>query len=251
MTSQIIPKERLFSYQRWQMDTFERQPPPDLLKPEFGGGHPQHEVETGNERESCGMQAGIQSAEEEAEQARRQARHEAYAAGFEAGRIAGYETGYETGHNAGLQAGYQSGSEQARAEASKLEALLHGFQKELAVADQAISHDLLMLALGLARQMTREALRIKPELVLAVVRECLQQEPAFGQPAQLFLHPDDAALIRQYLIQELDGWTICIDLQLERGSCRIKIGHGQTDASVAVRWQRITGALGQNGHWLE
>lgn len=251
MTSQIIPKERLFSYQRWQMDTFERQQSPDPLRPEFGGGHSQHGVETGNEGEPSDMQAGIPSAEEEAEQARQQAKHEAYAAGLEAGRVAGYETGYETGHNAGFQAGYQSGSEKARAEANKLEALLHGFQKELAVADQTISHDLLMLALGLARQMTREALRIKPELVLAVVRECLQREPAFGQPAQLFLHPDDAALVRQYLVQELDGWTICIDLQLERGGCRIKIGHDQTDATVAARWQRITGALGQNGHWLE
>ena len=247
MKSRIIPKERLSSYQHWKMDAFERERP---LVPRPGGEERQPRG-GGGEGEPGAAQAGTQSTDERIEQAHQQAKHEGYTTGHEAGRNAGYEAGYEAGHDAGYQAGYTAGGEHAAAEAAKLQALLYGFQKELAVADQAIGNDLLMLALGLARQMTREALRIKPEIVLAVVRECLQQEPAFGQPAQLFLHPEDAALVRQYLNQELDGWTICVDLQLERGGCRTKIGHSQADATVAARWQRITRTLGQNGHWLE
>ncbi|HEX8873076.1 MAG TPA: flagellar assembly protein FliH [Nitrosospira sp.] len=243
MSSRIIPKERLFSYQRWQMDAFEPEQP---LAPQLAGEEWQHRG--GDSAGGAGIdQAGAQSAGEQIEQARQQAKLEGYAAGLEAG----HESGYQAGHDAGYQAGYQSGNEQARAEASQLEALLHGFQKELAVADQTIGNDLLMLALGLARQMTREALRLKPELVLAVVRECLQQESAFGQPAQLFLHPEDAVLVRQRLDQELDGWTIGVDPHIERGGCKIKVGHSDADATVAVRWQRITQALGYSGHWLE
>ncbi len=226
----------------------------------------------GRSRRGLGMRVGNQGARagraraavlklepsilhEQAERAHQQATHDGYAAGLEAGQQAGYEAGYEAGQNGGYQAGYQAGyatgGEHAAAEAAGLKTLLHAFERELATADQAIGSDLLLLALGLARQMTREALRIKPELVLAVVRECLQQEPVFTQPAQLFLHPEDAALVRQYLSQELDGWTICADLQLERGGCRTKLSHTHIDATVATRWQRIMQALGQNGHWLE
>jgi len=252
MAGRIIPKERSSSYTHWEMDAFEQ-------------GRP-YAPEPGDERErqpgslgKGGGRGGTRHAYEQAERAHQQAEHDGYAAGLEAGRKAGYEAGYEAGHNEGYQAGYQAGyeagcaagHEHITAEAVKLQALLYAFQKELTVADQAIGNDLLLLALGLARQMTREALRIKPELVLAVVRECLRQEPVFGQPAQLFLHPEDAALVHQYLGQELDGWTICADLQLERGGCRIKMGHTYIDATVATRWQRILQALGQSGHWLE
>jgi flagellar assembly protein FliH len=198
---------------------------------------------------------GIEHLHEQVERAHQQAKHDGFAAGHEAGYKAGYEAGQEAGHNEGYQAGYQAGyavgGERAAEEAVSLKTLLHAFERELVTADQAIGNDLLLLALGLARQMTREALRIKPELVLAAVRECLQQEPVFTQPAQLFLHPEDAALVRQYLSEELGGWTICADLQLERGGCRAKLSHTHIDATVPTRWQRIMQALGQNGRWLE
>ncbi|SEK69271.1 flagellar assembly protein FliH [Nitrosovibrio tenuis] len=247
MASRIIPKERLSSYQRWKMDAFEGEQPrvPEPGVERLWSGR------AGMKRDSSAGQAGAQHLHEQIEQAHQQAKHEGYAAGHEAGQEAGYEAGYKVGHNAGYQAGYKAGGDHAAAEVIKLEALLQSFQKELAIADQAIGSDLLILALSLAKQMTREALRIKPELMVAVVRECLQQEFAFGQPAQIFLHTEDAALVRQYLNQELDGWTICIDSKLERGGCRIKMGHSQTDATVTTRWQRICQALGQNGTWLE
>jgi flagellar assembly protein FliH len=222
MASRIIPKERSSSYTHWEMDAFEQGRP---SAPEPGDERERQPGSVGK----GGGRGGTRHAYEQAERAHQQAEHDGYAAGLEAGRKAGYEAGYEAGRDEGYRAGYQvgyeagcaAGNEHITAEAVKLQALLYAFQKELTVADQAIGNDLLLLALGLARQMMREALRIKPELVLAVVRECLRQEPVFGQPAQLFLHPEDAALVHQYLGQELDGWTICADLQLERGGCRI------------------------------
>jgi len=233
------------------MDTFEQA---GRSAPEFGD-EPGRPASVGRKGERASTQTGTQHLQDQAERAHQQAMQDGYTVGLETGREAGYEAGHEAarneGYQAGYQAGYTAGGEHAAAEAVKLQALLHTFGKELAAADQAVSNDLLLLSLGLARQMTREALRIKPELVLSVVRECLQQEPVFGQPAQLFLHPEDAALVRQYLSEELDGWTIYGDLQLERGGCRIKIGHSDVDATVPTRWQRIIQALGQNGHWLE
>jgi flagellar assembly protein FliH len=245
MANRIIPKERLSSYKNWEMDAFE-QTGPSVSR--FGENRQTENTDRKGAR-------GTEHLHEQVERAHQQAKHEGFAVGHEAGYTAGYESGQEAGHNEGYQAGYHAGyaagGERTAEEVVSLKSLLHAFERELATADQAIGNDLLLLALGLARQMTREALRIKPELVLAAVRECLQQEPIFTQPAQLFLHPEDAALVRQYLSQELDGWTICTDLQLERGGCRAKLSHTHIDATVGMRWQRIMQALGQNGHWLE
>jgi flagellar assembly protein FliH len=228
MTSQIIPKAHLPTYQRWEMDAFEIAPDPVS---DFCAGKQDDSSESGG--------ALVLPTVEQIERIHQQAQQEGYAVGNEAGFKAGHELGC------------RAGDEQARAEAIKLQELLCGFQRELTHADQAVGNNLLTLALCLAKQMVREALRVKPELMLAVVRECIQQEAAFSQPVQLFLHPDDAALVRQHLNHELNDCKVSVDIGLERGGCRIKIGNSHTDATLATRWQRIAQALGQNSNWLE
>jgi flagellar assembly protein FliH len=228
MTSQIIPKARLSTYQRWEMDAFE---PARESASDSCAGTQDDSSESGG--------ALILPTVEQIERIHQQAQQEGYAGGNEAG--------FKIGHELGRRAG----DEQASAEAIKLQELLRSFQRELTHADQAVANDLLTLALCLAKQMVREALRVKPELMLAVVRECMQQETAFSQPVQLFLHPDDAALVRQHLDHELNDCKVSVDTSLERGGCRIKMGNSHTDATLPTRWQRIAQALGQNGNWLE
>jgi flagellar assembly protein FliH len=228
MASRIIHKERPAAYQRWEMDTFE---PAVVSTPEPGEGK--------HENADNASTAVILPTVEQIEQIHQQARQE------------GYATGYEAGFNTGQAAGDHAASALGAAEVGKLQGLLHDFQRELTNADQAISDNLLTLALCLARQMLREALKVKPELMLGVVRDCLQNDAAFGQPLQLFLHPDDAALVREHLHHELNDCTVCVDSSLDRGSCRIKTGSGQIDATLATRWQRMVQTLGQNSNWLE
>lgn len=228
MASRIIHKERLATYQRWEMDTFE---PVEVSVAEPAEGK-RESAENSNT-------AVILPTVEQIEQIHQQARQEGYAAG------------YEAGFNAGQEAGYQAASAQGAVEVGKLQALLHNFQRELTNADQAVSDNLLALALCLARQMLREALKVRPELMLGVVRDCLQNDAAFSQPVQLFLHPDDATLVREHLHHELNDCTVCVDASLDRGSCRIKTGSGQIDATLATRWQRMVQTLGQSSNWLE
>ena len=229
MTSQVIPKERLSAYERWEMDAFEPAFQPSM-------------ADSGNEKEE---DEGAPDTKvmlptvEQIERIHQQAQQEGHAAG------------YEAGFNAGHQAGLQAGSEQVATEVVKLQELLNSFERELAGANQTVANDLLTLALSLARQMVREALKVKPELILAMVGECIRYDNMFSQPAQLFLHPDDAALVREHLNRELNDCTVYVDTNLERGSCRIKMGNSQIDATLATRWQRIAQALGQNSNWLE
>lgn len=226
MVSQIIPR-RLATYQRWEMGAFEQ----------TGTAQPIGSCVERQEDEHA--TAVILPTVEQIERIHQEAHQGGYAAGYEAGHKAGHEDGYRTGH------------ERSSVEAARLQDLLSSFQRALADADRAIGNDLLALALDLARQMVRDALRVKPELVLAVVRESIRYESVFSQPPQLILHPDDAALVREHLDHELNDCTIHTDPQLERGGCRVRMGHSQVDATLPARWQRIGQALGQNGSWLE
>lgn len=232
MASRIIPKEPSLTYPRWEMDAFEQLPAAGLS--ESCSSNPSAKDEFVHPQTPVALPTV-----EEIERIHQQAQQE------------GYGTGYEAGHEAGLKAGYEAGREQAAAELARFQLLFRNFQQGLANADQAIGNDLLALALGLAKQMVREALHVKPELVSAVVRECIQYEPVFSQPAQLFLNPEDAILVQECMNHELNDWTICADSSLNRGGCRIKIGNSHIDATVAARWQRIAQALGQNSEWLE
>ncbi|ODT69000.1 MAG: flagellar assembly protein FliH [Nitrosomonadales bacterium SCN 54-20] len=228
--NQIILKEDLSTYRRWEMDVLEQGA---VLE-----GPADTSVDTKDEAMPEQIQVALPTVEE-IEKIHQEARQE------------GYDAGYETGREAGMKAGYDAGRERASFEAGQLTAAFGGLQEALASADQKICNALLSLALDVAKEMVREALRVKPELVFAVVRECIQSEPVLGQPAQLFLHPDDAVLVRAHLNQELDHCVINPDPRLERGGCRVRVGPSDIDATVSTRWQRITQSLGQHNDWLE
>jgi len=68
----------------------------------------------------------------------------------------------------------------------------------------------------------------------------------------LFLHPDDAVLVREHMADELTkaGWHIAEDLRLERGGCRIETASNQIDATTGNRWERIAANLGKESSWL-
>lgn len=149
--------------------------------------------------------------------------------------------------------GYQEGKQQAQAETKRLQALLSDLERELQQLDQQVAQDLLTLALDVARQMLGQALKIRPELVLAVVQEAIRCLPHATQHGHLLLHPDDAALVRSHLADQFShsGWKIREDTRIEKGGCRIEAGGSEVDATLPTRWQRILAAIGQEGNWLE
>src|SRR5258706_8528869 len=111
----------------------------------------------------------------------------------------------------------------------------------------------LALALAVARQMVRRALKVRPELVLPVIEEALASLPRMTQPCQLILHPEDAALVCAHLAQDLaaSNWVLRQDTRVERGGCRVETASGDVDATLETRWQRIVPNLAQNATWLE
>ncbi len=164
------------------------------------------------------------------------ARNEGLAAGFAEGRAAGLAEGHAA----------------AARDVEHLRTLIESFAQQLAIADQAIAHEALLLSLDVSKAMLKRALAIKPDFVIDIVREAIEYLPLVQQPALLHLNPDDAVLVRARLGEEIagGGWRIVEDADVTRGGCRVDTASNQIDATAETRWQRIAAALGLDDAWL-
>lgn len=218
MSNKIIPKEKLSAYQRWELSAFDE--PAASEDPPVADDVPAVTLPTAEEIERIHQQA--------------------------------YQEGFATGHQEGFNGGYQEGRAKAAAEAQRLAQLVAVLDESLQQIDQQLSQDMLTLALDIAKQMLRQALAVRPDLVLPVVREAMASLPQAGQHPHLILHPDDAALVRELMEDELAHfhWRIIEDARVERGGCRIETANSEIDATLESRWQRIVSAFGRDGRWL-
>jgi len=216
--SNALPKEQQSPYQRWELASF------------------------GDERPSARANAPL-SAElaQQVTSTREQA------------RISGHADGHAQGLAEGRAAGLNEGRLQAAQELVRLRHIAETFGGEIAQANDVIADDMLDLALDLAKAMLKTALSVRPELVLPIVGEAIRYLPSLQQPALLFLHPDDAALVKDHMHDELDkaGWRVAEDIHMERGGCRVETASNQIDASASTRWQRLAAALGKDLDWLQ
>ncbi|MCH9637948.1 MAG: flagellar assembly protein FliH [Betaproteobacteria bacterium] len=230
-TNNFISKEKLNSCQRWELDTFET---PSEIQ-DSTTNTPTTEEEQGENNPQNSQN------EEQAALIFQQAKEE------------GHAEGYKNGHNDGYEAGRQEAEAEVKAEVAKLQTLLSELGQNLQLIDQQVSEDLLALALDLAKKMISQALKIQPEIILPIVQEAMRCLPSTTQHPHLFLHPDDAKLIRQHLADQIsqDHWEIRENDQLSRGGCYIEVNGSSIDASPETRWRRILSTIGKEDNWLE
>jgi len=218
MSSNVIPKEQLSAYQRWEMASFGDERPSTL-------------------QQNASNAASARQAAEQIAALQEEARKKGYAEGFEQGKAQGLE----------------GGRAEAVRETQRLKQIADGFGTAVAQANDVVADDLLNLALDLAKAMLKTALNVRPALMLPVVGEAIRYLPSLQQPALLVLNPDDAPLVRQHMEDELakGGWRVAEDMQMARGGCRVETASNHIDASPEIRWQRIAEALGKQSDWLE
>ena len=155
-------------------------------------------------------------------------------------------------HEQGYSAGFEEGMAEARAVTARMNGLMTNLQQAIAEIDQQVADQLLATSIEIANQMVHQSLRIKPELILPVVREAVATlHPTSGHPA-LFARPDDAALIRTHLGDQLahNNWRIIEDASLSAGGCRVELGSSEVDATRETRWRRVIESIGINQEWL-
>lgn len=155
----------------------------------------------------------------------------------------------EEARQQGYDAGYASGRARAQAEAERLAGTVASLDQAMAELDQQVADELLALATEIARQVVRGEITARPEIIVKVVQEALGQLP--HQHATVFLHPDDAALVRSHVGDTLShaGHRLLEDARLGPGDCVLESGSSQTDATLATRWRRVIETLGLNSAW--
>lgn len=151
----------------------------------------------------------------------------------------------EQAHAEGRAAGYEQGREEGLAACeteqqvlvTRLEGIMKSLSEPLADLDEAVEEALVTLAIAIARQLIRRELKINPGEVVAVVREAMAALPLASRNVRLYLHPEDATLVRKTMALESDTslWTIVEDPVLTRGGCRVEGDASRIDASVETR----------------
>lgn len=227
--SGIIPKEKLASYQRWHLHSFDLQPapstppPPPVEAPAVVVSEQVPELELPTPEDIARLQ--------------------------EEARTAGYAAGFEEGKAAGELAGRKA----AQVETERITALVGNIEKSLGELDQTVANQILDLALEVAAQITRGAIKAQSDFLLPIIKEAVASLPLHHAHVALHLNPSDAANVRENLGEQLgqNGLQIFENTEIAAGGCRLTAGTSEVDASIETRWNRVLEAIGAEPRaWL-
>ncbi|MBC3809065.1 flagellar assembly protein FliH [Undibacterium seohonense] len=213
--SNALSKGQQTAFQRWEMASFGDERPAQLER----------------------VAEAVKVSETEIAAIKEQARNEAY--------TTAYKEAYALGYQEGQDAGSAEMQIKIKDALAGIESIQHNFRQQLTQAHEDIGQDLLTLAVDLAGAMTKHQFEHHAEAIMEIVKESIEMLPAIHQPAQIFLHPDDLNLIREFMGSSLeqDGWRLFGDKHLTRGGCRIETAQNLIDATYETRWARLTETL--------
>lgn len=149
-------------------------------------------------------------------------------------------------HREGYAAGYEEGSARGRMEAAELHQMVQSLDQSMSQLDQEVAEEIQALAIEIARQVIRDTISAKPEIILAVVREAMQSLPQ--QAATIRVHPEDVQLMRRYVGEHYEDLEhrVAEDDSVQRGGLIIESAGGQIDAQIQTRWRRLVENLSRN-----
>ncbi len=192
--------------------------------------------------------------EEELLAIKNQAHQEGFETGRREGHQAGVQQGIREGINEGREKGYQAAYADARAELDHLKEIMSQLESLMGQVECDVPEQIMKMSVALASRMFQEALRVRPELILPVVRKAVSSLPyAITEPV-LVLSPRDAALVKKHLQAELvhSEWEIVEDPNMTDGGFLVRSTNSELDATVETRWNQIIETLGQEDDgWLK
>ncbi len=231
-------EEELQSLELWQI--------PDQFGKKKSGVFPGLELQT-QETQAAGLTV------QDIEDTQKQAYAEAFSQGQKAGYEAGLQQGIEEGKNQGFEKGRAEGSAKGYEEkvtllqkqSAEFISLLESLSEPFKILDAAIEKELVNLALGIANQLIRREIKIDPGQIVAVIREAVNTLPLASQQLTLYMHPEDAELVRSSRVLDdiSPAWKIIEDPLLTRGGCRLETKTSKLDATVENRLAAIVAAV--------
>lgn len=160
-----------------------------------------------------------------------------------AARQEGYQAGYRDGLVA-LESFKQSFMQQMAAQIGRLVA---SFDSEFAALEDEMAQGVARIATAMARQVVRDELATRPELVATIAAEAVNTVLMTGRHIRVHVHPDDLALVKAGAADALAARQARVvpDAAMTRGGVRIDSDLGTIDASLEGRWAQAAAALGQ------
>jgi len=228
----IIPKEELFSFQRWQASSFDRQPEPAANV----GEPPATPTPTPAPAAEKPPQISLPTVSEIERM-------------HEEARLSGYEAGLAEGKAAGAAIAREA----AEAKALRYGALISNMEAALADLEQSVAEQLLALGIEIAGQVTRGSIAANTEILLPIIREAIASLPLHHAHLTLRLNPADAEHIRPQLAEQFaqTSTQIVEDREISPGGCLLHAGTSEVDASIETRWKRVLESIGTEPQkWL-
>lgn len=246
----IIPKEQLADVQPWQIKDFSSpaSAPASARSGAAQGKKPPSPPNSSNPQpaadapptETASAAPALPSAEE-IEAIYAQAQQDGYAAGLESGR-----------HDA--EHAVQESAAAARQEAlAGIATLTQAWREALAEFDQTIAEQTLDLALEVASQVIGSTVKLQRDRIIPIVREALQALPLHHGHINVHVHPDDLPTLQDGIGQlgTSDPIKCLADPNLSPGSCLLRAGHSEIDATRDTRWKRVLENMGVDAEqWL-
>lgn len=184
--------------------------------------------------------------------------NEAHEEGFSAGHEEGVEKGFqeglikghEEGHAKGHQEGYEAGLVQAKAEAKELsdQVLSQQVQQLQYVMQRLIEptvnreETIEGLMLNLLRQVVKAVIgheaKTDHSILTNLVNEAVNALPVNAQDVIIYLNPDDARLIQEYVSLKKE-WQIGSDPSIDAGGCRVETTQSQIDNTLENRLTQV------------
>ncbi len=147
--------------------------------------------------------------------------------------------------------GYQQGMQQASAEitqqSEQLRQIIEFFDRPLQSLNEEVEEQLSLLAVVLAQQLVRREIRADPGELIGVIREAVQMLPANSRKIRIYLHPEDAELVRHALqLDEHDedlNWKLVEEPMISRGGCEIKSDRSVINVTLENRLQALAASV--------
>lgn len=152
-----------------------------------------------------------------------------------------YREGFEQGRDEGRKAGLG----EIQSKAKQFEMLMTRLAKPFEQLDAQVEQELLALVSALTGLLIRREIRGDSSHILQIVQEALHALPVAARDVKLYLHPEDAALVRDSLSQGEDerSWRVVDDHLLGRGDCRAVSDTSQVDATLETRLKMLIATI--------
>ena len=155
----------------------------------------------------------------------------------------GYAEGFKQGHGEGLKTGSAEGERLAYAETKErllknlnvLEQLIEGLADPFETQTQHLHVFLLKTVMALAESVVRRDLSTDPLDVARLIEQAVNALPKSAADLQIFLHPDDLAMVRELAASKSEHWPLQADSDLSRGGVVVRSKDSLVDYSVESR----------------